>query len=67
LFGNQIYLIEEAKQWEVVEGRSQLVEADSAFTDPLIVGVRDKGYLIDQFNCTPSEEYAAREFSFGPN
>ena len=55
IFGRDIYIIAEAENWEGEEVPN---------TDPLVVGViDDKCFLLDEFDCTPMEEYVRREFN----
>jgi len=61
IFGKNIYLIGEADEWSY-----QTVEYAPRARDPLVIGIlKDKSYLIDQFDMTPIERYVAGEFLEG--
>ena len=54
LFDSQVYIVAEADNWE---GK----QVDTI--DPLVIGVRNsKCFLLDEFDCTKSENYVKMEF-----
>jgi hypothetical protein len=53
---NRTYIITEAQNYD---GSVEIVK------DPLIIGIlNDKGFLLDEFNCTPLETYAKNFFIY---
>ncbi len=59
VFGDGVYIVAEAKKWQIK--RAPLKPAP--VIDPLILGViNNECYLLDQFDCTPMEDYVKREF-----
>jgi len=69
LFGDDLYLIAEAGQWELESKVNKIfptiASGNSAGIDPLLVGVSKDNtcYLIDEFDITPAEWYVKKEFS----
>ncbi len=56
---DQILIIAEASTWNV-----QWKDVSVSSSDPLLIGViNDTLFLLDEFDCTNVENYAAREFS----
>ncbi len=56
LFGNNVFLIREAKNWD-------FIKRVRPSNDPLIIGtVKNQSYLIHAFNCTPIEMEVKEEF-----
>ncbi len=57
VFGEGIYILSEVEEWRVGRGVRATV-------DPLVLGFKGGVlYLIDQYDTTPLEEFARREFS----
>ncbi len=58
-FMDDMYVIAEAQRWAC-----EVSEPVRLNRDPLLVGVLgDNCYLLDEFNCTPIEDYVRREFT----
>jgi len=74
VFGDDIYIITEAKDWEFVLDKEK-PKRQYKTRDPLVIGINrivedekrinspsDKAFFIASFNCTPSEEYIENAF-----